>query len=84
VVNGAADDVEFGIPTASVQAALQAAGTNTFQSRYATWYTDLRDEAKIQIASLLQGQSSSEDFMNNVQDAADAVKDDDAIVKRTR
>jgi N-acetylglucosamine transport system substrate-binding protein len=84
VVNGSADEVEFGIPTTSVKDALAAAGDNTFQSRYGTWYTDLQNEAKLQMASLLQKQISVEDFMNNVQDAADMVKDDDAIVKRTR
>jgi N-acetylglucosamine transport system substrate-binding protein len=84
VVNGAADDVEFGIPTASVQSALQAAGSNVFESRYGSWYKDLQDTAKLEMASLLQKGSSIDDFMNNVQDAADMVKDDDAIVKYTR
>ncbi|MGH2550057.1 MAG: sugar ABC transporter substrate-binding protein, partial [Thermomicrobiales bacterium] len=84
VVIGAADDVEFGIPTASVQAALQAAGSNVFESRYGSWYKDLQDTAKLEMASLLQKGSSIDDFMNNVQDAADTVKDDDAIVKYTR
>lgn len=84
VVNGAADDVEFGIPTASVQAALQAAGSNVFESRYGSWYKDLQDTAKLEMASLLQKQSSIEDFINNVQDAADTVKDDDAIIKYQR
>lgn len=84
VVNGAADEVEFGIPTASVQAALQAAGSNVFEARYGTWYKDLQDTAKLEMASLLQKQSSIDDFINNVQDAADTVKDDDAIVKYHR
>jgi N-acetylglucosamine transport system substrate-binding protein len=84
VVLGSADGVEFGVPTASVQAALTAAGDNTFQSRYGSWYKDLQDEAKLQMASLLQKQSSIEDFMDSVQNMADQVKDDDAIVKYQR
>lgn len=84
VVNGAADDVEFGIPTASVQAALQAAGSNVFESRYSSWYKDLGDAAKLAMASLLQKQSSIDDFISTVQDAADTVKDDEDIVKYHR
>jgi N-acetylglucosamine transport system substrate-binding protein len=84
VVIGSADEVEFGIPTASVQAALAAAGSNVGSARYGDWYSDLQDEAKLQMASLLQKQSSIDDFVNAVQDAADTVKDDDAIIKYQR
>jgi N-acetylglucosamine transport system substrate-binding protein len=81
VVKGSADDVQFGIPTASVQAAISAAGANTFTSRYSGWYPDFNNQAKAELASLLQGESSVEDFQNNVQEAADALKDDDSITK---
>jgi len=84
VVNGSADEVEFGIPTTSVKDALAAAGSNTFQSMYGTWYKDLQDEAKLNMLDLMMKRISVDDFMNNVQDAADSVKDDDAVVKRTR
>jgi N-acetylglucosamine transport system substrate-binding protein len=84
VVIGSADEVEFGIPTASVQTALAAAGSNIGIARYGDWYSDLQDEAKLQMASLLQKQSSIDDFISAVQDAADTVKDDDAIIKYQR
>ena len=84
VVNGAADDVEFGVATASVQAAIAAAGENTFNSRYGGWYKDLADEVKQQFAELMQKQISIEEFMDASQEAADAVKDDEGIQKFTR
>jgi len=84
VVNGAADDVEFGVATGSVQAVIAAAGENTFNSRYGDWYTDLADEVKQQFAELMQKQISIEEFVDASQEAADTVKDDDAIQKFTR
>jgi N-acetylglucosamine transport system substrate-binding protein len=84
VVKGAADEVTFGIPTQSVQAAIAAAGEHTFSARYSGWYPDFNNIAKAELAALLQGQSSIEDFQNNVQEAADDLKADDMVPKFTR
>ncbi len=84
VVKGAAEGVQFSVATASVQSAIDAAGTNTFNSRYHEWYKDLGDEVKQQMASLLQKQISMEEFMDAAQEAADTVKDDEAIPKFER
>jgi N-acetylglucosamine transport system substrate-binding protein len=84
VVKGAADDVEVGIPTASVQQAIAAAGENTFTSRYGGWYPDFNNEAKAELAALLQGEITVEEFQNNVQEAADTLKDDESIPKFSR
>jgi N-acetylglucosamine transport system substrate-binding protein len=84
VVKGSTEGLQFGIPTASVVAAIDAAGDNTFAARYGGWYKDLADEAKQQMAGLLQKQISIEEFMDTVQQAADDVKDDPDIPKFER
>jgi len=84
VVQGSTEGLQFGIPTASVVAAIDAAGENTFSTRFAEWYKDLGDEAKQQMAGLMQKQISIEEFMDSVQQAADDVKDDPDIPKFQR
>ena len=84
VVQGAADGLDLGPAFASAQDALNAAGENTIASRYADWYPMLDTESRDQMGALLTGQISVEDYMNNVQAAADAVKSDDSIPKYTR
>ena len=85
VVVGSGDGLDLGTAFASTQASITAAGTNTFPTaRYGDWYKDLADEAKNQMAALLQKQSSIEEFQDAVQQMADTVKDDEAIPKYTR
>ncbi len=84
VVQGSAEGLELGTAFASAQAALQAAGENTFIGRYQDWYKDLADEAKAQMASMLQKQASIEEFQDAVQEMADTVKDDESIPKYQR
>ncbi|CAA9553835.1 MAG: ABC transporter, substrate-binding protein (cluster 1, maltose/g3p/polyamine/iron) [uncultured Thermomicrobiales bacterium] len=84
VVQGSGEGLDLGTAFGSTQAALTAAGTNTFTARYGDWYKDLGDTAKSEIASLLQGQSSIEEFQAAVQEASDATKDDPAITKYQR
>lgn len=85
VVVGSAEGLELGTAFASTQAAITAAGENTFPTaRYGDWYKDLADEAKAQMAELLQQQASIEEFQNACQEMADTVKDDEAIPKYTR
>jgi N-acetylglucosamine transport system substrate-binding protein len=85
VVLGSGDGLELGTAFASTQAAIAAAGDNTFpESSYGGWYADLQEEAKNKMGELVQGKISVEDFQNDVQDMADQVKSDDSIVKYTR
>ncbi len=84
VVQGSADGLELGTAFASTQSAIQAAGGNTFVGQYQNWYKDLADEAKEQMAALLQKQSSIEELQDAVQEMADTVKDDELIPKYQR
>lgn len=85
VVLGSGDGLDLGTAFASAQAAIAAAGTNTFpEAKYGAWYTDLHDEAKNDLGGMLQGKMSIADFQSKVQDAADKVKADDSIQKYKR
>lgn len=84
VVQGSGDGLELGTAFASTQAAIAAAGTNTFTSRYHDWYKDLGDEVKAEMAKLLQQRISIEEFQDTAQEMADTVKDDESIPKYTR
>ena len=84
VVQGAADGLDLGTAFQSVQQAIEAAGTNTFISRYSGWYKDLQDEAKNAMASLLQGQIEIAEYIDTAQEMADQVREDDAIPKYER
>ncbi len=78
------EGLDLGTAFASTQADIAAAGENTYITRYQDWYTEFADEVKLQLATLLQKQSSIEEFQDAVQQAADTVKDDDSIPKYTR
>ncbi len=85
VVQGSGEGLDLGTAFASTQEAIAAAGANTFpMARYGDWYKDLADEAKSQMAELLQKRISIEEFQDAVQEMADTVKDDEAIPKYTR
>jgi N-acetylglucosamine transport system substrate-binding protein len=84
VVNGAADDVEFGIPTDSVKTAIANAGEHIFTSRYGGWYPAFNNEVKILLLDLLLKRISVDDFMSGAQELADDVRNDPDIVIRSR
>lgn len=84
VVNGAADDVEFGIPTESVKAAISAAGENTFASRFGGWYPALNNEIKLVLLDLMLKRISIDDFMDKCEELAADTREDPDIVIRTR
>lgn len=83
-VVGSGEGLDLGTAFASTQEVIAAAGENTYVTRYQDWYTEFGDEVKNQLAELLQLRISIEDFQNNVQDAADFLRDDDSIPKYTR
>ena len=85
VVLGSGDGLDLGTAFASAQAAIAAAGSNTFpEASFGSWYTDLQDEAKNDLGGLLQGKMSIADYQSKVQDLADTVKADSSITKHTR
>lgn len=84
VVSGSADGLDLGAAFASAQTALSDAGENTISSRYADWYPTLDTESKNQFGALLTMQVTVEEFMDNMQAAADAVAKDDSIQKYVR
>jgi N-acetylglucosamine transport system substrate-binding protein len=84
VVQGAADGLDLGLAFQSAQDGLANAGENAFYSRYADWYPQLSTDSRDQFGLLMTGQVSVEEFQQNVQDSADAVKADDTIPKYTR
>jgi N-acetylglucosamine transport system substrate-binding protein len=85
VVQGSAEGLDLGTAFASTQEVIATAGENTFpRSSYGEWYTEFEGEVKTQMAALLQDQISIEEFQDLVQEAADALKEDDSIPKYTR
>lgn len=84
VVNGAADGLDLGVAFASAQTALSNAGENTIYSRYPEWYPPLATESANQFGALMTGQINAEEFMDNMQEVADEVTEDDSIPKYTR
>jgi N-acetylglucosamine transport system substrate-binding protein len=81
---GAAEGVDLGPAFASAQAALAAAGENQFSCRYREWYGEFRTETANQMSALMTGGATVEEFVDNVQAAADALAADDSIEKFTR
>ncbi|MCC6704163.1 MAG: carbohydrate ABC transporter, N-acetylglucosamine/diacetylchitobiose-binding protein, partial [Thermomicrobiales bacterium] len=84
VVNGAADEVEFGIPTDSVKAAIAAAGENVFASRFGGWYPAFNNEVKLVLLDLMLNRVSVDDFMSRAEELASDVRNDPDIVIRSR
>lgn len=85
VVLGSGEGLQLGTAFASTQAAIKAAGNNTYpESSFNGWYTDLYDAARNNLGALIQGKTTVDDYMNTVQDAADKVKSDDSIPKYKR
>jgi len=85
IVKGAAAGQSFGSTAlASTNAAITAAGANTFTYLYTGWYPTLAKTGKTQIANLLAGRSSAETFLNAMQSAADSVAADSSVAKHHR
>lgn len=65
----------------SVADAAEAAGKNTFNLQYDTWYAPIKNASKDQVRNLLTGKATAEQFCENMQKAADQVKADPKITK---
>lgn len=84
VVTGSADGLDLGAAFASAQEGIAAAGDNTWSSRYAGWYNDLKEETQNQFGLLMTGQTSVDDMVSTLQDLTNQIREDDSIPKFTR
>jgi N-acetylglucosamine transport system substrate-binding protein len=85
VVKGATDGQSFGSPAlASVNVALANAGGNTFTALFDGWYPALKKARTTQIANLLAGRITATQFLQAMQQAADAVAADSTVIKHSR
>lgn len=84
VVSGAAEGLDLGSAFASVQTALNNAGTDTFSFKWGGWYTDLTEAADVAYNELMTGQKSSDQVIAELQAVTDRLRADPAIVKLTR
>jgi len=83
-VVGAAEGLDLGTAFASLQAAVEAAGENTFKAQYYDWYADLDEETQNQFSLLMTGQASVQEVMDTVQEVSDDIREDDSIPKYER
>ena len=85
IVKGAAAGQSFGSTAfASTNAAIAAAGSNTFTYMYTGWYPTMSTTGKTQIANLLAGRTSASGFLSAMQSAADAVAANPSVAKHHR
>lgn len=85
VIKGVGEGKDLGPAYNSVAQAISDAAGYTFGvTRYAAWYPTLQEESQFQWGSLMTGQVSVDEFCTAMQDAVDAVREDDSITKYTR
>jgi N-acetylglucosamine transport system substrate-binding protein len=85
IVKGGTGGESFGSSAlASVNKAIEAAGTDVVASLWSQWYPAMKKTSQTQIANLLAGRSSASQFLNAMQDAANATAADSSIAKHTR
>jgi N-acetylglucosamine transport system substrate-binding protein len=81
VVQGAADGLDLGHAFVSAQTALAAAGEHTYYTQYEAWYNQLGNASRDAFGALLTKKATVEETMNTIQEAADAIANDDSIQK---
>jgi N-acetylglucosamine transport system substrate-binding protein len=86
VVAGAADGLDLGTAFASADAAVKAAGQNTFVDQYGNggWYKKLYDDASNALGEMLNKRMTPDQFLAAAQASADAVSKDDSVKKYHR
>ena len=84
VVSGAAEGLDLSTATQSVQAAIEAAGANTFVAQFGTWYADLDEETQNQFSLLMTGQATPEEVSSALQELTDELRENPDIPKFTR
>jgi N-acetylglucosamine transport system substrate-binding protein len=76
------DEGELPTTLRAPAAALRAAKI-TWTARYSQWYKSLEEESRNAMASLLQGESTPQQFVDRVEAAAEKVRKDPNIPKHT-
>jgi N-acetylglucosamine transport system substrate-binding protein len=85
IVKGAAEGLPLSPGNRSVAAAQLAAGDNVVtDSRFESWYKELETELRTQTNALMFGRSSADQFCENMQKKADAIKADSSVTKQHR
>lgn len=84
IVKGAGGQSYGSTALASVEKAIDAAGDDVICSLWSQWYPAMKKTSVTQIANLLAGRSTASQFLNAMQDAANATAADSSIAKHTR
>lgn len=81
VVKGSADELELGAAFQSSAVAVEAAGENVFISQWPSYYPDLNELIETNIAQVMTGDMSVDDFIEQAQAKTDETREDDSITK---
>lgn len=76
-----AGDTLTGVTINSENAAVKAAGSNTFAYQYFNWYADLHQASQNATGELMANRMRPADWVNTMQSAADQVASDSTITK---
>src|SRR5699024_8298467 len=81
VVKGVEDQVDAGSSLLSIQENFTAAGDNKFLSMWPSYYPDLNELIETNIAQVMTGDMSVDDFIEQAQSMTDETREDDSIQK---
>ncbi len=84
VVEGSTDGLDLGPAFASVSETLDAAGANTWVTKYGAWYADLTEEVENTMGGILTGEMTVDEMIERMQSLTNEVREDDSIPKYTR
>jgi N-acetylglucosamine transport system substrate-binding protein len=84
VVKGSTDGLDLGPAYGSVRETIDAAGENTWVSKYGAWYKDLSEEAEVTMGGIMTGEMTVDEMIERMQAMTDQVREDDSIPKYTR
>jgi N-acetylglucosamine transport system substrate-binding protein len=84
VIEGSTEGLDLGSAYASVRAAIEAAGPNTWAPNYGAWYADLYEEAQVTMGGVMTGEMTVDEMVERMQAMTDQVREDDSIPKYTR
>ncbi|MFI7610044.1 N-acetylglucosamine/diacetylchitobiose ABC transporter substrate-binding protein [Nonomuraea terrae] len=85
VVNGAAEGLDLPAGLMSAARAQDSAGANIItEARFEGWYKELFDYGTAQTNAVMAGRITPERFCADLQEKADAVKNDASVPKQTR
>ena len=83
-IRGATEGIELSESLQSAVDAVRAAGEETFYTRVQDWYQEMEDGGEDEMSSLLNGESTPEEFCKNVEQLAEKIRNDRRIQKYKR